>query len=1076
MNLPNNGQYSPLKQPRRLLLMMLPIILLIGVSMYTIFSLELSRRHNSSARQAHEAVAIATESIGRTIQDTSRDLRYLADETALIQVLDNPSEKNLSTLAADWISFSLNKQMYDKIRWIDESGNERLRINYAQGRPIRVPYSELQDKSKRYFFADVFKLNAGEIFVSPLDLNVERGEIEIPYKPTIRLGMPIFDSKGRKRGILLINYLASDLLNAFEKSFRSNKLTGWLVNLDGYWLKSDKPEEEYAFMFGKTEATMAARFPNAWAQIQSADAGAFVTKSGLWTFETVSPLLESQKTSTGSSDIFAASTSQLDSRKYLWKAVLLMPMSEYNSGILAFTLQISGVALVILLLFFIGVWRLVQAQLVEEGMRNHLEQLVQARTEELSQAYDNLSEREVRLSTLIQSIPDLIWVKNQDGVYLACNSAMERLFGTSKENIIGKSAEAFVGPEQSKIFHADDLAAAASEKPLLVEEWLTFPDGHRALFEVAKVAMRKSTGELVGIIGVGRDITERKQAEERLKLAALVSDNTSQAIMVTDANGMIIAVNPGYERITGYTEAEVVGKNPSILSSGRQDKAFYQAMWHALNTSGHWEGELWNKRKNGEIYPAWITINAIRNEEGTIERYVELCSDLTKKKQAEDLIFQQAHFDTLTGLPNRRMFLEKLEHEITTGHHLGLPIALMILDLDHFKDINDTLGHDVGDVLLNEASDRLKSCVRETDTVARSGGDEFTVILSAIEDIARVERVAQNILHRIAEPFRLGDELVHVSASLGVAMYPDDATSAEDLLKCADQAMYAAKKEGRNRRYYYMPAMQESAQTKLRLMNDLRTALSDRQFMVLYQPIVDLSSGEIYKAESLIRWNHPVRGMISPGQFITLAEEIEVIVDIGNWMFREAAQQVSQWRTKFNPNFQVSVNMSPVQFRNAGLSHKNWVHYLNTLGIPGEGIVIEITEGLLMEASEPIMKQLLEFRDAGMEVALDDFGTGYSSLSYIKKFDIDYLKIDQSFVRNLTPHSSDLALCEAIIVMAHKLGIKVIAEGVETQLQRDLLVQAGCNFGQGRLFSMPLPSHELDQLLSHQAGTAAMPS
>ncbi|RJX32351.1 MAG: EAL domain-containing protein [Oxalobacter sp.] len=1065
MTPPANGQYSPLKHPRRLLVLMLPIVLLIGIAMFIIFRIELNRRHTSMARQAHEAVAISTESIGRIIQDISHDLRYLSDDTGMLRVLDNPNEKNMSDLATDWVSFSLNKQMYDKIRWIDENGMERLRVNYSQSKPIRVPVSELQDKSKRYFFADVFKLNAGEIFVSPLDLNVEHDEIEVPYKPTIRLGVPVFDSQGRKRGILLINYLANDLLFAFEKSFRSYKRSGWLLNKDGYWLKSDKPDDEYAFMFGRMEVSMAKRYPEAWKKIASSESGSFVNQEGLWTFTTVIPLLESQKSSTGSPDILAASKAQLESRKYVWKAVFLMPIAEYNSGFLAFTLEIAGASLIIVFLFFIGVWRLVHAQLVEEGLRDHLEQLVQKRTEELTLANESLSEREVRLSTLIQTIPDLIWVKDQEGIYLACNSAVERLFGADRSKIIGSKGEAFLGAEQLAAFHADDMAAIASGKPLIVEEWLTFADdGHRALYEVLKVPMRKQTGELVGIVGIGRDITERKQAEERLKLAALVSDNTSQAIMVTDANGMIIAVNPGYERITGYTEAEVLGKNPSLLSSGRQDRAFYQAMWHSLNTSGHWQGEIWNKRKNGEIYPAWITINAIRSPDGAIERYVELCSDLTNKKKAEDMIFQQTNFDSLTGLPNRHMFLEKLEHEISTAQNLGLPLALMILDLDHFKDVNDTLGHDMGDKLLKDASERLKSCVRDTDTVSRLGGDEFTVILSAVEDIGRVERVTQNILHRLSEPFQLGNEQVHVSASVGVAMFPDDATTADDLLKNADQAMYAAKKEGRNRRNYFMPAMQETAQTKLRLMNDLRSALSDRQFMVVYQPIVDLESGEIHKAESLIRWNHPQRGLISPAQFITLAEEIEVIVDIGNWMFREAAQQAAKWRVKYHPDFQISVNMSPVQFRNAGISHKTWGHYLKTLGIPGQGVVIEITEGLLMDASDTITKQLLEFRDAGMEVALDDFGTGYSSLSYIKKFDIDYLKIDQSFVRNLAPDSSDLALCEAIIVMAHKLGIKVIAEGVETQLQRDLLAAAGCNYGQGRMFSMPLAAEDFEKL------------
>ena len=1059
MTIPLHDQASPLKHPGQLLMLFLPIALLIGVAMFFIYRLELDRMHTKHAQDAHEALSLSTDSIGRTLQDITRDLRYLSDDTGMQQMLDHADEKHLINQAADWISFSRNQQRYDKIRWIDENGMERLRVNYTKPNPIRVPAAELQSKRERYFFSDTFKLDAGEIFVSPFDLNVENNEIELPHKPTIRFGMPVYDSKGKKRGILLINYFASELLSHFERSFRSGKQSGWLVNQDGFWLKGGNTEDEFGFMFGKAELTMAKRYPDAWHRILAAESGQFETKDGLWTFSTVVPLAEGQKTSTGSSEIRAASRGLLESSKYSWKAVYLMPAAEYNAGIASFTWKLTGAALWLMGLFLAGIWHLVRAQLVEKNMRDHLEQLVEERTHDLA-------EREARLSTLFETIPDLIRVKSVDGVYLAVNSAFAKLLGHSKEELIGKTAEQFVGEELAKALHSDDMTALESGRPMVFEEWLTYAsDSHQALFEVLKVPMRTPDGQLIGVLGVGRDITERKQAEERLKLAATVYEKSSQSIMVTDAQGAIIAVNPGFERIHGYVEAEVLGKTPHILNSGRHDSVFFQSMWHALNTTGQWQGEIWNRRKNGEIFPAWITINAIRNEDGSIDRYVELCSDFTKKKQAEDLIFQQANFDPLTGLANRHLFLDRLKQELNSASHLGLPMALMILNIDHFKDINDTLGHDMGDLMLKDTAERLKTCVRETDFIARLGSDEFTLILCAIEDIGRIERVAQNVLHRIAEPYQLGQETVHVSASVGVTIFPDDANDAESLLKNADQAMYAAKKEGRNRRNYFMPSMQESAQTKLRLMNDLRSALSERQFMIVYQPIVDLATGDIHKAESLIRWNHPQRGLISPAQFIALAEEIEVIVDIGNWMFREAAQQVARWREQYHPDFQISVNMSAVQFRNAGIGHRTWFHYLKTQGVPGQGIVIEITESLLMDTSDTINQQLREFHGAGMQVSLDDFGTGYSSLSYIKKFDIDYLKIDQSFVRNLAPESSDLALCEAIIVMAHKLGIKVIAEGVETELQRSLLAAAGCDFGQGMLFSRGVSAAEFAEKL-----------
>jgi len=1077
MNTPMGDQTSPLRHPARILILFLPIALLIGISMFFIQRTELDRLHTKHALDARQAVAVGDEAISRTLQWISRDVRYLAQDVGVQQLLDDPSKKHLDDLATDWVSFSNNKQVYDKIRWIDENGMERLRINYAKPKPIVVPVRELQDKHERYFFSDTFKLDAGEIFVSPFDLNVENNQIEIPHKPTIRLGMPMFDSKGKKRGILLINYFASDLLASFSQSSRLGKSSAWLVNEDGYWLKGPSAEDEFGFMFGRKELTMAQRYPEAWKKILTEDEGQFVTADGLWTFDTVFPLAEGQKTSTGSTEIRAPSSAVLESGKYAWKSVHLMPTAEYNAGMTAYNIRLFGSALLLLALFFAGIWRLVRAQLVEQNIRENLEQMVQERTHDLTQANQNLTESEARLRTLFETIPDLIRVKSVDGKYLAVNPAFERLLGVDKSQLLGKTADEFVGEDQAKALHSDDMAALDANKPLAFEEWLTYAsDGHKGLFEVIKMPMRTPSGELIGVLGIGRDITERKLAEEKLQLAAMVYQHSSQAIMVTDANGQIVAVNPGFERITGYTAEEVIGKNPSVLSSGRQDRAFYQAMWHALQTTGRWQGEIWNKRKNGQLYPAWITINAIFTEDGAIDRYVELCSDFTKKKEAEQLLWQQTNFDPLTGMPNRHLFMEHLELEISTSRHTSLPLALISLDLDHFKDVNDTLGHDMGDIMLQEVAKRLKDAVREIDTVAHLGGDDFTVILASLENLNIIERIAQDILKRVSEPFRLKNETVYVTASMGVSIYPDDAANIDDLLRNAEQAMYAAKKDGRNRCNYFTSSMQAAAQVRLRLINDLRSALSANQFQVVYQPIVDLNTGEIRKAESLIRWMHPVRGLISPAEFIAIAEEIDVIADLGNWIFHEAARQSLRWRQTHHPEFQLSVNMSPVQFRNNGISHIAWFDFMRRLGVPGQGIVVEITESLLMDASSGISAQLLAFHDAGMQVAIDDFGTGYSSLSYIKKFDIDYLKIDQSFVRNLAPDSSDLALCEAIIVMAHKLDIKVIAEGVETENQRALLAAAGCDYGQGMLFSKPLYAADFELMLKEKGNGLAPPA
>jgi diguanylate cyclase (GGDEF)-like protein/PAS domain S-box-containing protein len=569
--------------------------------------------------------------------------------------------------------------------------------------------------------------------------------------------------------------------------------------------------------------------------------------------------------------------------------------------------------------------------------------------------------------------------------------------------------------------------------------------------------------------GFARDITKRKQIEEELQLSSMVLQNSSEGMLVTDENNLIISINPAFSQITGYSFEEVRGKNPNMLKSGRHDQIFYQAMWNAITATGRWQGEIWDKRKDGEIHAKWLTINTIRNIEGTIHRYVALFSDITEKKKSEDLIWRQANFDTLTGLPNRDMFRDRLGQEVKKSIRAEFPLALLLIDLDQFKEVNDTLGHAVGDMLLIEAAHRISSCMRESDTVARLGGDEFTVVISEISDNIHVEDVAQKIISKLSEPFHLGDEVVYISASIGITLYPNDSIDIDALMKNADQAMYEAKNKGRNRFCYFTASLQEDAQKRMRLTNDLRGALEAGQFSVHFQPIVALSTGCIHKAEALIRWHHSERGLVGPAEFIPLAEETGLINEIGNWVFRESAKQAKHWRNRFAPDFQVSVNKSPVQFRTENLhSPSQWVEQLRQLGLPGGNIVVEITEGLLLNADANVTEELLRLRDANIQVAIDDFGTGYSSLSYLKKFDIDYLKIDQSFVNNLETDPDNMALSEAIIVMAHKLGLKVIAEGVETDGQRSLLAAAGCDYAQGNLFSKPLPPEEFEKLLIAQ--------
>jgi diguanylate cyclase (GGDEF)-like protein/PAS domain S-box-containing protein len=698
--------------------------------------------------------------------------------------------------------------------------------------------------------------------------------------------------------------------------------------------------------------------------------------------------------------------------------------------------------------------------------RRELEAHQQQLEAKIRERVAQLRESEERFRKLATHAPMGIYQIDAAGHCVFVNSRWCEMSGLTPEQASGNGWLQAIHPADRRAVEAIWDGSVTRNIEWTLDYRLLRADGGLLWVHGTAVALRDENGMVSGYLGNNLDITARKQAEESLQLASLVYQNSSEAMMVSDADGTIITVNPSFTELTGYQPEEVIGQTPNILKSGRHDAGFYQAMWHAINTTGHWRGEIWNRRKNGEVFAELLTINSITDKDGRIYRHVALFSDITKKKESDELIWQQANFDSLTGLPNRRMFLDRLAQEMKKSDRNGLPLALLFLDLDHFKDVNDTLGHAKGDILLKDATRRMLGCVRETDTVARMGGDEFTVILGGVDEPGSIERVAQNILGKLAEPFQLESELAYVSASIGITLYPTDAEDIEGLLKNADQAMYATKDSGRNNVSYFTPAMQEAAQKRMRLTNDLRQALLANQFCVHYQPIVEMNTGAVHKAEALVRWLHPERGLIGPAEFIPIAEDTGMIIDIGNWVFRQAAQQVLRWRKAFHPAFQISVNNSPIQFHNLDESRNAWREQMRELGLPGQGIVVEITEGLLLDTSTAVTGLLLDFRDAGIQVSLDDFGTGYSSLSYLQQFDIDYLKIDRSFVQHLALNTKNMALCEAIIAMAHKLGLRVVAEGVETDQQSVLLHDAGCDFAQGFLFSHPLPPEEFETLLN----------
>jgi len=569
--------------------------------------------------------------------------------------------------------------------------------------------------------------------------------------------------------------------------------------------------------------------------------------------------------------------------------------------------------------------------------------------------------------------------------------------------------------------------------------------------------------------------SELKSSEETLRISHqrlfLHLEQNPLAVIEWNSKFESIYWNSSAERMFGFKKEEVYNQHATKNILPESAKEAVDIVWRDLiNGQGGHRITNENTTKDGRIILCEWYNTPVVDKEGKIIGVTSLINDVTQRKTSEETIWKQANFDDLTGLPNRNMFHDRLRHELVKSKRANLPLGLLLLDLDSFKEVNDTLGHDVGDVLLQQAAIRIKKCVRESDTVARLGGDEFTIILSELHDKNNIHTIAQNIIQTLSEEFHLGEESIHISASLGITLFPLDAKNIEGLIKNADQAMYEAKKKGRNCFSYFTQSLQDNALKRLHITKDLRRAIYAQQFEVYFQPIVDMHTNEIHKAEALIRWHHPKRGMVSPLDFIQLAEETGLISEIGDWVFKETAYWANHWNEKFNIPLQISVNMSPVQFKLENeVFSSNWLDYLNDTGLAGKNIVIEITEGLLMHAEIDIVEKLLWLRDAGIQVAIDDFGTGYSSLAYLKKFDIDYLKIDQSFVRNMETDNNDVVLSEAIIVMAHKLGLKVIAEGVETEAQKQLLIKADCDFAQGYLYSKPVPSAEFEALLQQQA-------
>jgi diguanylate cyclase (GGDEF)-like protein/PAS domain S-box-containing protein len=718
------------------------------------------------------------------------------------------------------------------------------------------------------------------------------------------------------------------------------------------------------------------------------------------------------------------------------------------------------------------------AELVGEGNLNEFAAVGGAdEIGRLGAAFDGMVQKMARSSTQIRKLsraveqsPNTIIIADSEGIIEYVNPHFSQISGYTSEEVIGKSMRM----HQSGMTPAEMYEDLWRTGQVWRGELLNKSKQGKLYWEELSISpIFDEQGNITHFLSQQIDITARKQVEEQIRLFEKVFANANEAILISDANNCIVATNPAFTEITGYTAEEVIGKTPHILASGQMDAEFYKSMWSSIKATGKWQGEVVDRRKGGEIYAEWLSISALLDDSGRLTHYVALMSDISERKAAEEHMTYLAQHDVLTGLPNRMLFQDRLRQAITYAERQQTSVALLFMDLDRFKDVNDTLGHHVGDLLLQEVTRRIRLCVRGSDTVSRQGGDEYVIMLPNLDDLGDIMQVVNKLIESIANPYELEGHAVHVTTSLGVSVYPQDGADIETLIKNADTAMYQAKYAGRNGYRFFTQEMNYTIAKRVGLENKLRRALNKNELLLHYQPQVDLRSGQIVAAEALVRWQHPEDGLTSPAEFIRIAEESGMIVSLGEWVLNEACRQNQEWRAMGLREISMSVNLSPFQLHDRSLM-EIILAALARSSMPSNALELEITESAMMRSPEQAITVLNKIIESDIRVSIDDFGTGYSSLSHLKKFPIYELKVDQSFVRNLSTDKDDAAIVSAVIGMAKSLGLSVTAEGVETIEQLRFLKKLDCDKMQGFYFSKPLTADEFRKLLESGRKLAAL--
>lgn len=1045
---------------RQVALFFLPAALLV-IGAFAWFYVEAKKDLRASFLDASETqINHAVHLLEKDLTLLSRDVRYLANSPLLQQALQQPNAPEIRAhLAQDWQVLMQASSIYDQIRWLDASGLERLRINFVKGQPHVVPKADLQDKSKRYYFRETMRLGRDQLFFSPFDLNVEAGEVERPLKPTLRLATPVYDAQNRKQGMVIVNYNGTQLLQGLGELNGSAQHALWLLNHEGYWLRATQVCDEWGFMLDKPEASMPHRYPEAWAQILAAETGWFNTPEGLWSFQTVAPVAITSLTH--KTPLAGMSTSA----DLQWKLVSFVSKITFTQALMPIRAKLMLLGLGVLGLLYWGVWHLVRSRMGEvKRVRQEVRhQVLRQKNAELNQQILHRQEAEnhlflslERYMGVLKTTPEGFLLIDESGTILEVNEAFCQLADCETHQIMGQrlTVLAEVMPVEAfmdKVALLEQGGFSQFELRFCAKQ-----GGHRDV--AISLSVIEATRQVCAFL---RDVTQQNVNEFQLKMAASVFTHAKEGIILTDSDSKIIEVNSEFERITGYPKAEVLGKNPKLLNSGRQSKAFYDSMKKDLATKGHWYGELWNRRKTGELYLELLSISRVDHVSGDGFHYVGMFTDVTLERQYQKSLEHISHYDALTGLPNRLLLTDRINQAMARAHRKGKRFGVAFIDLDCFKRVNDLYGHAMADQLLVHLAKALKTHVRETDTVARFGGDEFVAVIQELDDPDDLVPLLNKLLEVIAEPLEIDGTQVSVGASIGVTFFPQpDTLDGEQLVRQADQAMYIAKQAGKNQFHIFDVLQDKNLRYLNETINEIETAIEQDQLVLHYQPKVDLTTGKTVGVEALIRWQHPQKGLQSPNDFLPAIEQHPLSVKLTEWVMRHALLQIRQWKLQ-GLHLPVSINVGGMELQQQGFLH--WFRQILNEFPDVEPFMldIEVLETSALADVQHVSNVIEQCRELGVLFELDDFGTGFASLSYLKKLPLETIKIDQVFVRHMFDEEEDIFILEGMIGLAKSLDRAVIAEGIETEAHGVALIDLGCRIGQGFFIAKPMPASNM---------------